>query len=707
MLLFLFYVAGYLAGAACLLEAFEIPVRGAGFFAALAIFALLFFILYWLRKWARYTIPLTAVAFGLLAFRFSGRIAQGGVAFLRTVNRVVLLYTGASDRSIEHSPETLASLEIFLLFVLFLLGSLLFCGIYVKRGKWVPIFYSICVIGISLAVGKVPGILLTCLLAFSCLGEVAASGVRQPSIRRKVLLLTGVAALICLLLGQHVALPLLQPAFAKREEVKEQIQNTSMLKELLANLPDITGGWLNRGGLGEGDLTGGDGFLFTGKTALTVRTQQRPEETMYLKGYVGTEYTGNRWNEVEDLNWEEKKNQVYQSLRSLPGVYQEEPETVEMQIDGANADYSYEPYYSILEEQADENVYRYEWLSRQQVTFGLSASSFFIFESPYQEMEDFVPFLTYPQGLTQLAGLVQEHPAGYDEDSIVNTVVGILGEMASYSLDVGRFPEGEDVAEYFLFQEKEGYCIHFATAAVLMLRMYGIPARYVEGYIVPSEDFVKEGDGYVAEVSDERAHAWAEIYRSDRGWTPVEATPGFAEDASEGETETETQPQSQSQSESQTAQTETETVQEENTALGGTEIVRILLLALLLLILLFAAIMLTLRLRFDYIRRKRQAMGAAQLFPILYRALLLGGWSESADCQDGDFPEKVTEEFPWIETEQMREVMDIVMRANFGPGPVTEEEDKKVRSMYQHICRRICSGWPLPKRVWMRYVRVI
>ena len=195
MLLFLFYVAGYLAGAACLLEAFEIPVRGAGFFAALAIFALLFFILYWLRKWARYTIPLTAVAFGLLAFRFSGRIAQGGVAFLRTVNRVVLLYTGASDRSIEHSPETLASLEIFLLFVLFLLGSLLFCGIYVKRGKWVPIFYSICVIGISLAVGKVPGILLTCLLAFPCLGEVAASGVRQPSIRRKVLLLTGVAAL--------------------------------------------------------------------------------------------------------------------------------------------------------------------------------------------------------------------------------------------------------------------------------------------------------------------------------------------------------------------------------------------------------------------------------------------------------------------------------------------------------------------------------
>lgn len=708
MLLFLFFLAGYLSGAACLLEAFEIPVAGSAFWAVLAAFGLLFFCIYRFRRAIKYTIPLTAAAFVLLCIRYAQAIAQGGTALLRAVNRIVLLYTGVSDQAQQLSGDTLAAAETFLLFSFFLLGALLFCGVYAKKGRWAAVCYSICVIGVSLSVGKAPSLAHTFSLAFSCMGMAAAAGVRQPSVQRKVLLMTGATALVCLLLGQYVMLPLLQPFFAHRETVKEQIQNTSLLKELLANLPDIAGGWLSRGGLGEGDLSGSDGFFFTGKTALRVRTEEKPQETIYLKGYVGTEYTGDRWEAREDADWDVWKDQIYQFLRQFSGIYQEPPLAVEVEVERADPKYSYEPYYSTLTEQPDAGVYRYEWLPRNQVTGWMLASSFFFAggSTPYQDT-GFSAFLAYPQELTQLSGLVARHPVGTNVDDVVDTVVDTLGGMASYNLDVGRFPRGEDAAEYFLFQEGEGYCIHFATAAVLMLRMYGIPARYVEGYVVPEKDFVREGDSYVAQVSDERAHAWAEIYRPDRGWTPVEATPGFTEDTPESENETESQASSQTQTETTAPQSESAAETEGEKAQGGAALREAFWMALLLCALLLAAGALLLGARYRYLQKKRQTMPADQIFPVLYRALLLGGWKESSDCQDAEFPAKIAENFPWLEEGRVREVMDIVMRANFGPRPVTEEESQKVRDLYGLIRQMLCREWALPKRIWMRYVRVV
>lgn len=105
-----------------------------------------------------------------------------------------------------------------------------------------------------------------------------------------------------------------------------------------------------------------------------------------------------------------------------------------------------------------------------------------------------------------------------------------LKNQASYSMKLEKVPYGEDFIEYFLYTQKKGYCIHFATAAVLMYRMLGIPARFVEGYVVWPEDFVKNKDGtYTASIPDSRAHAWAEIYCNGFGFTPVDMTPGSYE----------------------------------------------------------------------------------------------------------------------------------------------------------------------------------
>ncbi|SIR98721.1 transglutaminase TgpA family protein [Natronorubrum thiooxidans] len=99
-----------------------------------------------------------------------------------------------------------------------------------------------------------------------------------------------------------------------------------------------------------------------------------------------------------------------------------------------------------------------------------------------------------------------------------------LRSSKGYSLDVER-PDG-NVAEAFLFEMNEGYCVYFATTMVQLLRAEEIPARYVTGYTSgqPVGD-----DEYVVRGTD--AHAWVEVYFPDHGWVAFEPTPGESRDS--------------------------------------------------------------------------------------------------------------------------------------------------------------------------------
>lgn len=93
---------------------------------------------------------------------------------------------------------------------------------------------------------------------------------------------------------------------------------------------------------------------------------------------------------------------------------------------------------------------------------------------------------------------------------------------AQYDLDPDRMPEGQDdLAIWFLQEADRGYCVHFATAAAVLLRAAGIPARYVEGYLVPAQA------DQITLVRDDMAHAWVEYYVDGLGWMVLDATPGF------------------------------------------------------------------------------------------------------------------------------------------------------------------------------------
>ncbi len=100
-----------------------------------------------------------------------------------------------------------------------------------------------------------------------------------------------------------------------------------------------------------------------------------------------------------------------------------------------------------------------------------------------------------------------------------------LSENYSYTLEPGKIPAGRDFVDYFLFDGKEGYCTYFATAMTMMARTLGIPARYVEGYVLPAQPYNDKSDMY--RVTNNQAHAWTEVYLEGAGWVPFEPTSPF------------------------------------------------------------------------------------------------------------------------------------------------------------------------------------
>lgn len=106
-------------------------------------------------------------------------------------------------------------------------------------------------------------------------------------------------------------------------------------------------------------------------------------------------------------------------------------------------------------------------------------------------------------------------------EAMAQAIGDYVQSSASYDLNTRRMDSNaDDFARWFLEESETGYCVHFATAATVLLRAVNIPARYVEGYLVSCRA------GETVDVSSTQAHAWAEYYDSDLGaWVPLEATP--------------------------------------------------------------------------------------------------------------------------------------------------------------------------------------
>jgi transglutaminase-like putative cysteine protease len=131
-----------------------------------------------------------------------------------------------------------------------------------------------------------------------------------------------------------------------------------------------------------------------------------------------------------------------------------------------------------------------------------------------------------PVAEQRLGALAQNISAGWIETNTgepgkITTVIDWLRAGHRYASRPPAVPAGGDPVQDFIFNQTEGHCELFASAAVLMLRAAGVPARYVTGFRGGEWNAV---GGYVA-VRADRAHAWAEAFLPETGWVRVDATP--------------------------------------------------------------------------------------------------------------------------------------------------------------------------------------
>ncbi len=139
----------------------------------------------------------------------------------------------------------------------------------------------------------------------------------------------------------------------------------------------------------------------------------------------------------------------------------------------------------------------------------------------YQTSENLQLPGSLPKRVRDLATQITTvHGNDYDK---VRAIERYLSTSYDYTLRTSPPLVGTDFVDHFLFTSKKGYCVHFSTAMVVMLRSVGIPARWVTGF-APGE-YDSESREYIVRRKD--AHAWVEVYFEGIGWVEFEPTPSF------------------------------------------------------------------------------------------------------------------------------------------------------------------------------------
>ncbi|GAA0784485.1 transglutaminaseTgpA domain-containing protein [Marinobacterium sediminicola] len=112
--------------------------------------------------------------------------------------------------------------------------------------------------------------------------------------------------------------------------------------------------------------------------------------------------------------------------------------------------------------------------------------------------------------------------SGGDTSRVIRQLMELFNREFIYTLEPGRL--GRDSVDQFLFEAKQGYCEHFASATVFVLRSAGIPARVVTGY---QGGEWNPYEGYL-QVRQYDAHAWVEYWTPGSGWQRLDPTAAVA-----------------------------------------------------------------------------------------------------------------------------------------------------------------------------------
>ncbi len=328
---------------------------------------------------------------------------------------------------------------------------------------------------------------------------------------------------------------------------------------------------IGSGGVNNGSFGNVNSISYDGNTDLEVSFVPYSSEPVYLRSYVADYYNN------QDNKWESSFYQYANSggLYKILAIDAEDEDgksanaTMIIKNVDAGASLSIYPYYvsdatislsTIV--QGSSRSFSYianlnSLLSLKKVIKNNYMFTDFVSED-YLKNE----YLQIPDEIeAELKEICEEEGFSGGTRSVIEQIQDYFSSNYEYTLSPGATPSNKDFVLYFLEEQKKGFCVHFASAACLLLREMGIPARYCEGYCFDtsvyedavlfsySDDYkMYEGtidswyEGYSeinytepvsVDLTDANAHAWVEVYYADAGWVPFEFTVGsYSEDES-------------------------------------------------------------------------------------------------------------------------------------------------------------------------------
>ena len=255
---------------------------------------------------------------------------------------------------------------------------------------------------------------------------------------------------------------------------------------------------------------------------------------IYLRLRSFGDYTGTGWS--EPLVYDKSESMVIHPLNltymNLQGTFS--PENTVIVNYRSTDNVKPVPYFSqtadshsryyvtdvAVPSDSDEGIFRYDQIpmvTLQNLLKDRSKSTDKYDDEYYEFVRE--NYLSVPDNIKGLLdSIIKEAKLDASSPDIIQQVAAFVRGYARYNGNFKAAPEGADLIAYFLGQSREGICAHFASAAVLIYRQLGIPARFTAGYYVVTEAAV-DTPFYAKD-----AHSWPEVYVENIGWIPVEVT---------------------------------------------------------------------------------------------------------------------------------------------------------------------------------------
>jgi transglutaminase-like putative cysteine protease len=242
----------------------------------------------------------------------------------------------------------------------------------------------------------------------------------------------------------------------------------------------------------------------------------------YWRGLVLTDFDGRRWQREKGPDIYVNKSideKAYTPIGNQP-IF-----NYEIVLETTNTAWLYGiPLASVKDKRFQRSVTNELWLSdpvTQRMKYRVaSAQGYSITESPQRLLR----YLSLPDGFNpQTISMARKWKgeSNSDEDYIEN-VLNFYRESFTYTLSPPKL--GRNTADEFLFSTQQGFCEHFSSSFVILMRAAGIPARVVAGY---QGGEWNEANNYLI-VRQYDAHAWAEVWLSGKGWVRIDPTAAVA-----------------------------------------------------------------------------------------------------------------------------------------------------------------------------------